>query len=67
MVDFDKITYYNTQIKLLLHQHPELIALQNEIDEKLKDVTDKIRRQQIIQEMMLNKWYEITKVNLNDK
>lgn len=66
MVDFELITYYNNKIKELLEQKPELKLLQDELDAKLKDVTDKNRRQQIIQEMMLNKWFEITKVDLDE-
>ena len=64
MIDFDKITYYNNKIKELIEQRPELASLQEELNSKLKDVTCKQERQRIIQEMMLETWYRITKVNI---
>lgn len=59
---FEKIRRLVEQRNLFLAQHPELQPLQDELDEKLKGVTDINRRNQIVQEMMLNSWWRITKV-----
>lgn len=61
-VDFNKIKELRDQINLLIGQKPELQALQDEVDNKLKGVTDPRERARIVQEMLLNRWYKITEV-----
>lgn len=59
--NFIKMKEYREKIEELIKENPSLQSLQDEIDEKLKGKS-KEERQRIIQEMMLEKWWEITKV-----
>lgn len=62
-VDFNKIKELRHKIQKLLEQYPELQELQDEIDRELdKCGNNKHNRQAKLQEMMLNKWYEIVEV-----
>jgi len=63
MVDFDKIFRLRQEINRLIDERPELSELQEEIDRRLSAIpaTDYQRRNQVIQEMMLNSWYRIIK------
>lgn len=63
--DFEKISTLREQINELLREHPELEPLQQEIDEALhKCGNDTQKRCRVLQEMMLNTWWKITKVDL---
>lgn len=63
MIDFNKIKQYNEQIAEILEERPDLVCLQQEINSRLEG-KNSFERQRILQEMMLNKWFEITKVEL---
>ena len=60
--DFETIKYYRDEINKLLEEKPELKELQDQIDKRLENITDKKERARILQEMMLNQWFEITKI-----
>jgi len=62
MADFQKMKELREQIRLLIEEKPELQALQDELDNKLKGVKDHKERARIIQEMLLNTWYRITDI-----
>lgn len=63
MIDFEKIKMYREQINELLKEHPELEDLQKQIDESLKKAgSNKHERCRVIQEIMLNTWFKITKI-----
>lgn len=62
---FQLMKRYREQINQLLREHPELEPLQQEIDEALKKCgNDTQKRCQVLQEMLLNNWWKITKVEL---
>lgn len=61
--DFAKIKELNKKIEDLLEENPELIPLQNEINERLEKVgKDHQKRNQVIQEMLVNSWMRITEI-----
>lgn len=59
---FETISVYNDKIRELLKEEPALIPLQEEINNKLKNVLDKKERRRILEELMLNTWYKITEI-----
>ena len=59
MTDFNKIKELVEKRNQFLAEHPEYQWLQDEIDNKLRGVKDIQRRNQIIQEMLLNTWSKI--------
>ena len=58
-IDFQKIKQTREELKEFLKQHPELQALQDEIDEALSKCNNQHNRCVKIQELMLEKWFEI--------
>lgn len=62
-VDFEKIKALNEEIQELLKEKPKYQVLQDEVNRRLKECgNDRQRRNQVIQEMMCNKWCEIISV-----
>lgn len=59
---FETISVYNDKIRELLKEEPALIPLQEEINNKLKNVLDKKERCRILEELMLNTWHKITEI-----
>ena len=67
-VDFEKIKTLREELKKLLEENPEYQSLQDEVDRKLKACgNDHQKRNQVIQEMMCNKWYEIVPAWLGEE
>lgn len=63
-IDFKKISDLRQEIKKLIAEKPELQELQDEIDAALEKAgNDHQRRNQVIQEMMLNSWFRITNLD----
>lgn len=63
-IDFKKISDLRKEINKLIEEKPELRELQDEIDRRLEAAgPDHQRRNQVIQEMMLNEWFRITKLD----
>ena len=62
MIDFNKIKRLVEKRDKFLEEHPELRPLQEEINEELRKAGNNIqRRNAVLQDMMLNSWYRITK------
>ena len=63
MIDFNKIKDLVRQRDEFLAAHPELQPLQDEVNKQLKKAGNDIqRRNAVIQNMLMNTWFEITKV-----
>ena len=56
----EKIAKLQEEIRKLLEEHPELKELQDKIDEALEKAGDNTHnRNVVIQEMMLETWYDV--------
>lgn len=63
MIDFNKIKNAVEERDAFLAEHPELQGLQDKINEVLEKAgKDHHARQVALQQMLLNTWWEITKV-----
>lgn len=66
-VDFEKIKTLNEELSKLLEERPDLQSLQDEVDRRLKACgNNHQRRNQVIQEMLCSKWYEVVPVWLGE-
>lgn len=62
MINFNQIKKLVEERDRFLSEHPELQPLQDEINLLLSKAANTQDRNRIIQEMLLNTWFKITKI-----